>query len=138
MANRHDSGIVARITSNEAPLPGTYPATFRSIEERHSEKYNSIFWLWTFEVEKPDGAIVDVTGPTGTKTTSGTKTVHWLTAVFGRELSGGDDVAFDDLVGNRCRLVLDVEAKDGNEYAQIVDVLPAPPAAATVELPLPV
>lgn len=112
-------GISFTATAQEAPdvEEGTYEADFDGVEEGPAGQFGpSIKWLFTAYVE---GEPTKVNGLTSTSASVKGKAYEWLTAILGRQPAVGEQIDFDSLKGNRCKVLIEKNAKDWPGVAKV-------------------
>ena len=110
------------VTIYETVEPGEYPARFKSVEERVSEKNGRPFWRWEFDVDV-GGEIHTTTGTSSTSFSPRSKSYEWVSAILKRKPAGGESVEWADLAGMHCLLILGLS--EDEEFNTVDKVLPA-------------
>jgi hypothetical protein len=104
---------------------GTYMATFNGLEEFQGDLFGE-FYKHTFTIlgGKYNGRKIN--GITSTNSGDESKLFKWLSAISGSQLSPGQEINSDELVGNRCRIVVKRKPSGNRTYSNVIDVLNAP------------
>jgi hypothetical protein len=113
------SGITFEATAPTAPevAEGLYPADFDGAEPGPDGQYGpSIRWNFTAYVE---GEATPVSGLSSTSGSSKSKASKWITAILGRQPEVGEKISFDDLVGKKCRVMVE---DNSNGWPTITDI----------------
>lgn len=104
--------------------PGTYNAILAGLERR--ENGDRAYILWTFEIATKTGSVT-VKATSSTSFGVKAKARVWVEALLGRALEVGESVDTDDLLGQRCLVVVGQRQRDdGTTVNTIEHVLPAP------------
>jgi hypothetical protein len=113
------------IVRNEGIEDGTYMATFNGLEESQGDQFGE-FYKHTFTIlgGKYNGRKIN--GLTSTNSCAESKLFKWLSAISGRQLSPGQEINSDELVGNRCMIVVKRKSSGNRTYSNVIDVLNAP------------
>jgi hypothetical protein len=97
--------------------PGVYPAVLDKVEQQDNDQ--GTYWLWTFIARNGD-IDVEVTATSSPRITPRTKAAKFL-AGLGVNVAVGQRIAFDDIVGTVCQLVITINDAG---YSRIDSVLP--------------
>jgi hypothetical protein len=100
--------------------PDTYEAVLDKVELRESD--NGEFWRWTFTVTDMDGDDHTVGTNSSTVFSPKSKSFKYVEGLLGRPPRMGETIDFDDLVGTRCRVLIEL-SDDG--YPNVERVFPA-------------
>lgn len=113
--------VVAESTYEVIP-ENVYNAELKNIEERKND--NGSYLLWRFEVQGKKKT-AEVVGSTSLVMSVKSKAYTWSCALLGQTPPPGTAFGTEDLIGNRCRLVVKIQKRDdGTERNQIAEVLP--------------
>ncbi len=102
-----------------------YDATFEGVEEaviKLPDGTEREVWQWNFNIEY-EGETVTIQGVTTRRFTPRSKAYKWLSAIAGREFEVGEEIDFDEFIGQPCRIIVEnKELRNGGEISRVVDV----------------
>jgi hypothetical protein len=95
--------------SYEAPAPGTYKGTFKTIDEIETQKGDAYRWVFD-DVENVSSGVISGLSDANSPATVKNRTGRWLAALAGRSIV---DAAVDptDYVGKKYLLIVNADGK---------------------------
>jgi hypothetical protein len=122
------------VTGDSKPtlIPDTYDAVCRGYQEKVTQFGDAI--EYKFEVEGIEvRALASL--PKDNTITRGSKLFRWIQAMSGKEIPVGVAINIYDVVGKRCRVVVNNNESKGVLYNKIEDILPAGAGVSDSDLP---
>jgi hypothetical protein len=100
------------------PLPpGLYIGKLLDIEPRESA--NGAYRRWSWEILEGPHSGCKVYANTSTNFGPQAKARQWVENILGRELEGGEQIAAEDLVGEKHHLMVENVKRDGRTFDNV-------------------
>lgn len=123
-------GITMKAVDGVDYDPGVYRAKLQKVDEQESQFTDETTgepkwqYIWTFELLEEGYEGNTLTGWSSTNFGPRAKARAWAEALIGRQITSGENISGDDLVGKECDLMITLKQSDRGTFAKIESVNP--------------
>lgn len=123
-------GITMHATDSVEYEPGVYRARLQKVDEQESQFMDDATgepkwqYIWTFELLDEGYEGNTLTGWSSTNFGPKAKARAWAEALIGRQITSGENISGDDLLGKECDLMITLKTGDRGTFAKVESVNP--------------